>query len=261
MRSVLQRKRRGVENNPVTTRLTRRLGATRTISGVISPTKKTKGNRQEEKVIENDNDTSACSGEETEETERCSTDKNTEGNNLNEKETQDSVDETTGGILSIEELAAAETSKGLFADPLAQQWDLREEEISGINSESSAAHAEVQKYKKLVEELKNRNSELEDNGNIKKLEKVKLDITQEASLSGNWGSFVFQGLKYANDKTLTFDNPNRVLKRAFAALGMETEGQRGVYKEAVKHYLKYRIGRMRDYFVTKVQGVVMNMGK
>jgi hypothetical protein len=90
--------------------------------------------------------------------------------------------------------------------------------------------------------------------------KKKLEVTQEIALGGAWASRIFQNVKYANSKVLDYDNPNGLLKKAYKCIGIDTEGQRRAHCDAVKLYVKSRIGRMRDYFVSKVRELVLNIG-
>jgi hypothetical protein len=173
-------------------------------------------------------------------------------------------------ILSVEE-QAMETSDALFGKPtdfsrsqedaVSNQTYQIQEAVSDFNSEGSEAQSELELYKIKCKELECKNKELTEKGPGSKNVKEKLDIIQEAALCGVWGSLIFQSLKYANDNALTYDNSNGILKKAFVCLGLETEGQREAQKGAVRNYMKYRISRMRDYFVTNVHIAVLGMGK
>jgi hypothetical protein len=185
-----------------------------------------------------------------------------------EEELNTLIENEVEQLVSVEE-QAANSAQGMFGEPtkfsISQERETEKtgtmnEVVSDINSESSVAHDVVEKCNNKMREMVNQHKREIEQYTMKKDEKDSLDITQEASLSGAWGSLVFQGLKYANDKALTRENPNGIMNKAFVQLGLETEGQKKVHFEAIRHYMKYRIGRMRDYFVTKVQSVVINIG-
>jgi hypothetical protein len=132
--------------------------------------------------------------------------------------------------------------------------------VSELNSGSSAAEAELRRCQDRIRVLEERES-----GNSRKIidPKVKqsLDPAQEVALGAFWASRVLQMVKYANLKTLQFDSANGILRKAYGELGLDTEGQRHSHRDAIQAYIKGRVGRMRDYFITKVRDAVMQIRK
>jgi hypothetical protein len=132
-------------------------------------------------------------------------------------------------------------------------------QLEGIRSEDSdESSAEMKRLRNLVKELEKEriNRSLSGEAVVKR----KLDAAQEIALGAAWASRVFQNVKYANSKVLDYENPNGLLKKAYKCIGIDTEGQRRAHCDAVKVYVKARIGRMRDYFVSKVRELVLNIG-
>ena len=89
----------------------------------------------------------------------------------------------------------------------------------------------------------------------------ELDDLQKIIIGRKWCSDLFRGIKYLNNASLSDEHPSQILKKAMLKIGMDSDEKQKGGRDAVKRYLKWRIGGMRDYFMTQTKDAVLKSRK
>lgn len=84
-----------------------------------------------------------------------------------------------------------------------------------------------------------------------------LDDLHKIIIGRKWSSDLFRGYKYLNNAILAEDHQSQVLMKAMLKIGMDSEQKQRGGQDAVKKYLKTRIGGMRDYFMSQAKKAVL----
>jgi hypothetical protein len=121
---------------------------------------------------------------------------------------------------------------------------------------NNAIFGEIVEGKMVVSEKREETSTLTGNSGSTKNDRgiTELDDIAKAALSGEWSSKVFWRVKYVNDSNL--EDHKWIMQSAYSRLSIDTKDKKLLYGCAMKKFIKYRIGRMRDYFVQKIRSSV-----
>ena len=106
-----------------------------------------------------------------------------------------------------------------------------------------------------IERYKQRTKDIED-GIVPELAEW-----QKMAVGRKWCSNLFHAVKYLNNATFAENHPGKILEKALAKVGMDTDGRKRGGAEAVKRYLKMRVGSMRDYYMTQTKESVVTARK
>lgn len=130
---------------------------------------------------------------------------------------------------------------------------------SDASSEKEDNNTDEELAKNRAEEIKKSEDFLRkyDSSNSKR----QLDEVERMPLE-MWHTHLFQSCKYITDGMLADEtNEKSIMTQAFEKMKLYTEEQKKPRREAVKRYLKMKIGKARDFFQQGVRRAVMDLGK
>lgn len=142
-----------------------------------------------------------------------------------------------------------------------QTADSEEEEEPITNSTNERAETDDMLEENGTEELERRRSEeflkrydcTSIKRNLDEVERMPLEM---------WHSQLFQSCKYITDQMLVDESGSKSIMRiAFEKMKLYTEEQRKQKREAIKRFLKMKVGKARDFFQQGVRKAIIALGK
>lgn len=151
---------------------------------------------------------------------------------------------------------------------VAQKSDTESEdevEIQKNNDEPTESNAELEDQDKLEDQGTEETERRRSQEFLKKYDstnqKRQLNEVERMPLE-MWHSQLFQSCKYITDTMLVDETDSKsIMSIAFEKMKLFSEEQRKQKREAIKRYLKMKIGKARDFFQQGVRRAVMDLSK